>query len=165
MNHVTEKYCDCFGYTLDIIIINIFHSSRGRHHTSNISIENNLTFFTYNEQYRTLTNAPKQIGETKVAVRNSVNLKGPSFELLKTNVKFIADHISPDREVDASMLQRNVSPQKAPEPIQNYPAQSKGKLVCNGQSTDSEMAYWKKVAGDENFESPFTPHHKNHNDR
>ena len=109
-----------------------------------------------------MTNSSKQIQDTKVAVRRTVNLKGPSIELLKTNVKFIVDHISPDREVDTTMLQKHIAPKKAPA---TFPNEKRGKLVCNGQSIDSEMNYWKIITGDENFESPFTPHHKNHDDR
>lgn len=109
-----------------------------------------------------MTYSSQQIQDTKVAVRRTVNLKGPSIELLKTNVKFIADHISPDREVDTAILQKHIEPKKA---SLTFPNEQSGKLVCNGQSIDSEMNYWKRVAGDENFESPFTPHHKNHDDR
>lgn len=41
----------------------------------------------------------------------------------------------------------------------------KGILTCNGKQVDSEVIYWKIVPGDDNYESPITPHHENHHDR
>lgn len=41
----------------------------------------------------------------------------------------------------------------------------KGILICNGTSIDSEVIYWKIVPGDEEFESPITPHHDLHHDK
>ena len=40
-----------------------------------------------------------------------------------------------------------------------------GTLMCNGKDTKSEVIYWKIVPGDDEFESPITPHHDNHHDR
>lgn len=45
-----------------------------------------------------------------------------------------------------------------------YGAQ-KGILICNGEKIDSEVVYWKIVPGDNEFESPITPHHGLHHDR
>jgi len=43
--------------------------------------------------------------------------------------------------------------------------EKKGALMCNGKSVDSEVIYWREVAGDKEFESPISPHHANHEDR
>lgn len=40
-----------------------------------------------------------------------------------------------------------------------------GDLFCNGQSTISEVVYWKKIPGDISFESPLTPHHGEHHEK
>jgi hypothetical protein len=42
--------------------------------------------------------------------------------------------------------------------------EERGKLVCNGKETESEVIYWKRVPGDISYESPITPHHANHHD-
>lgn len=41
----------------------------------------------------------------------------------------------------------------------------RGVLMCNGVRIDSEVIYWKIVPGDNEFESPITPHHGLHHDR
>lgn len=41
----------------------------------------------------------------------------------------------------------------------------RGLLTCNGQRIDSEIIYWKVVPGDNDYESPITPHHDLHHDR
>jgi hypothetical protein len=46
-----------------------------------------------------------------------------------------------------------------PKPKAAEEVEARGDLVCNGKPTDSEVIYWKKVPGDETFESPITPHH------
>ena len=40
-----------------------------------------------------------------------------------------------------------------------------GTLTCNGTQVKSEVIYWKVVPGDNEFESPITPHHDEHHDR
>ena len=40
-----------------------------------------------------------------------------------------------------------------------------GTLMCDGKDTKSEVIYWKVVPGDNEFESPITPHHGIHHDR
>jgi len=47
----------------------------------------------------------------------------------------------------------------------NNEEEKKGKLICNGKETDSEVVYWKIVPGDDQYESPITPHHNDHHDR
>ncbi len=41
----------------------------------------------------------------------------------------------------------------------------RGLLTCNGTQIDSEVIYWRIVPGDNDFESPITVHHGNHDDR
>jgi hypothetical protein len=41
----------------------------------------------------------------------------------------------------------------------------KGDLVCNGVKVASEIIYWKVIPGDNDYESPITPHHGVHHDR
>ena len=41
----------------------------------------------------------------------------------------------------------------------------RGSLTCKGQQIDSEVIYWKIVPGDNEYESPITPHHGVHHDR
>jgi hypothetical protein len=41
----------------------------------------------------------------------------------------------------------------------------RGILMCNGHQVDSEIIYWKIVPGDDEYESPITPHHGLHHDR
>ena len=41
----------------------------------------------------------------------------------------------------------------------------KGLLKCDGKYIDSEVIYWKIVPGDNEYESPITPHHDIHHDR
>lgn len=43
--------------------------------------------------------------------------------------------------------------------------ESKGILVCDGKRINSEVIYWKLVEGDNEFESPITPHHGDHHDK
>jgi hypothetical protein len=38
----------------------------------------------------------------------------------------------------------------------------RGKLVCNGEDTPSEVIYWREVPGDLEYEAPTTPHHADH---
>ena len=95
--------------------------------------------------------------------------KGPSLDLLRSNLKFISDRISPDREVDTGSLQK--SEESVPQLLTSAQKarysreEKKGVLICQGKPVDSEMIYWKIVPGDDSFESPVTPHHSNHDDR
>jgi len=41
----------------------------------------------------------------------------------------------------------------------------RGLLFCDGKQVDSEVIYWKRVPGDDTYESPITPHHEDHNDK
>lgn len=41
----------------------------------------------------------------------------------------------------------------------------RGLLFCNGEKVDSEIIYWRIVPGDQEYESPITPHHDVHDDR
>ena len=43
--------------------------------------------------------------------------------------------------------------------------EKKGSLTCDGKSVDSETIYWKVYPGDNEYESPITPHHGMHHDR
>jgi len=43
--------------------------------------------------------------------------------------------------------------------------EKKGVLYCDGKQVDSEVIYWKIVPGDNEYESPITPHHSNHDDK
>lgn len=50
-------------------------------------------------------------------------------------------------------------------PIIDRRGSRRGLLVCNGVPLDSEVIYWKIVPGDNEFESPISPHHGLHHDR
>ena len=49
--------------------------------------------------------------------------------------------------------------------IKNKILQRRGDLVCKGKKVDSEVIYWKVVEGDEQYESPITPHHNEHHEK
>lgn len=40
-----------------------------------------------------------------------------------------------------------------------------GQLTCEGKQVDHEIIYWKKVPGDQTYESPITPHHDEHDQK
>jgi len=40
-----------------------------------------------------------------------------------------------------------------------------GVLMCDGKRLDSEVIYWRRVPGDDGYESPITPHHDEHHDK
>lgn len=42
------------------------------------------------------------------------------------------------------------------------PSGDKGDLFCDGVKVESEVVYWRKVAGDAEYESRITPHHREH---
>lgn len=44
-------------------------------------------------------------------------------------------------------------------------AAQRGLLFCDGKQVDSEVIYWKRVPGDDTYESPITPHHKDHSEK
>lgn len=44
-------------------------------------------------------------------------------------------------------------------------SQRPGQLKCRGEFVESEVIYWKRVPGDDTYESPITPHHGVHHDR
>ena len=56
-----------------------------------------------------------------------------------------------------SSFNANLKPKKPP--------QRRGDLVCKGKKVDSEVIYWKVVEGDEQYESPITPHHNEHHEK
>jgi hypothetical protein len=54
---------------------------------------------------------------------------------------------------------------KPTPPVKVKKQEKVGTLMCNGKNTKSEVIYWKIVPGDNEYESPITPHHGNHHDR
>ena len=46
--------------------------------------------------------------------------------------------------------------------IKSKLSQRRGDLICKGKKVDSEVIYWKVVEGDDQYESPITPHHNEH---
>jgi hypothetical protein len=55
--------------------------------------------------------------------------------------------------------------QNTPGEILNSHGERRGLLMCDGKPTESEVIYWKIVPGDNEYESPITPHHGTHHDR
>lgn len=114
----------------------------------------------------------------KIEPKNTPKLP---LELLKSNLKFITDHIAPDREIDATLLQKpiettplpSIHPTAWPSPSPASPTErfmrprneTRGVLTCKEKQVDNEMIYWKVVEGDENYESSITPHHHEHDDK
>jgi hypothetical protein len=47
-------------------------------------------------------------------------------------------------------------------PTESRHGAKRGKLVCNGEDTPSEVIYWREVPGDLEYEAPTTPHHADH---
>ena len=78
---------------------------------------------------------------------SSLNLdrKTVSQPLQASNGKSVVSNVPPAKPVDE------------PEQI--------GLLKCGGKYIDSEVIYWKRVPGDDTYESPITPHHGIHHDR
>lgn len=46
-----------------------------------------------------------------------------------------------------------------------HQTEKRGQLICDGKEVDSEIIYWKIVPGDDEFESPITPHHDAHHEK
>ena len=49
--------------------------------------------------------------------------------------------------------------------LEDSAATQRGLLFCDGKQVDSEVIYWKRVPGDDTYESPITPHHKDHSEK
>ena len=68
---------------------------------------------------------------------------------------------SPDTSQSVQSFDSNVlNEERSEEGVER-----KGLLKCDGNYIDSEIIYWKIVPGDNEYESPITPHHNEHDDR
>jgi len=65
----------------------------------------------------------------------------------------------------ALMPQTGVKSNVPPVKPSDSEAEQIGLLKCGGKYIESEIIYWKRVPGDDSYESPITPHHGIHHDR
>ena len=96
-------------------------------------------------------------------------VRAPRSPLSKlTGVRLEDDGIAQNeaREIEQETSHSLVSSQSNTiSKIKNKLSQRRGDLVCKGKKVDSEIIYWKVVEGDEQYESPITPHHNEHHEK
>jgi hypothetical protein len=95
--------------------------------------------------------------EQPLLVKSKAELK-PSEETRPTRTE---ERLTDDGELEGEGGEEALS--IAPEDHDEH--EKTGALMCDGKDTESEVIYWKIVPGDNEFESPITPHHDNHHDR
>jgi hypothetical protein len=66
---------------------------------------------------------------------------------------------------DLEQKELEIDAEEQEQEAEQFTEERKGVLMCNGSRLDSEVIYWRIVPGDNEYESPITPHHKEHHDK
>ena len=77
------------------------------------------------------------------------------------------EEIEPEeKEIEQIEIEQlEIEQEKEEEEEKEDGTEKRGLLVCNKKKVDSEVIYWKRVPGDDKYESPITPHHGIHHDK
>ena len=101
----------------------------------------------------------------KLSLSSFKNIKVNGGAAKPTNVKIIAAGKNWSASAISSSSSRDNNASILHDNTHNEAEERPGILVCNGKRRYSEIIYWKIVPGDNEYESPITPHHGEHHEK
>lgn len=106
-----------------------------------------------NDEGTTNNKSHKRIGETKNTTSSSHRSK------LQKLIHQQSTYLNEKKSSSSSRVKHDDMKQMGSTAAQ------RGLLFCDGKQVDSEIIYWKRVPDDDTYESPITPHHKDHSEK